>query len=274
MIGVCTDSNSQIPTDLARRLGIAVVPLTVRVDGVDHEEGVDLEADGFWDRFATGSPEVASAAPPPGRFLRAWAALAEAGADEIVSVHIGSAVSATLAAARVAAPEAAVPIHLVDTGAASFAVACAAWAAADHARAGDDAATIAAAAEAVGRSCGNVFVVGTLDQARAGGRLAAGTADSGGLPVLAMVDGQMQPLARAGDGAEAARIMADRILAAGVPLRVGVGSSDPSSFATSDLLVELLRAAGEVDVVPYRVGPSVGVHTGPGTAGAVYHRLL
>lgn len=43
MVGVCVDSNAQLPPELADRHGIVVVPLTIRVDGPDHLEGIDLD---------------------------------------------------------------------------------------------------------------------------------------------------------------------------------------------------------------------------------------
>ena len=103
VLGFCTDSGAQLPYELVSRYGIAVVPLTVRVDGEDHLEGVDLDADDFYDHFARGKPpSVQTAAPPPGRFLEAWGDLAAQGATEIVSIHTGSDVSSTLDAARIA----------------------------------------------------------------------------------------------------------------------------------------------------------------------------
>jgi fatty acid-binding protein DegV len=40
----------------------------------------------------------------------------------------------------------------------------------------------------------------------------------------------------------------------------------------AEALLSRLATADEVlEVVRYRIGPSVGVHTGPGTAGACYY---
>jgi fatty acid-binding protein DegV len=51
-------------------------------------------------------------------------------------------------------------------------------------------------------------------------------------------------------------------------LRVAVGTSDATSAPVGRALTELLEHHGDVaDVVQYRIGPSVGAHTGPGTAG-------
>lgn len=274
MIGLCTDSSAQLPPELAVRLGIAVVPLTVTVDQVDHLEGVDLDADGFYRCFANGHrPEVSTAAPGPGRFLAAWEQLAAAGASEVVSIHIGAELSATVGSATVAARDAPLPIRVVDTGTASFAVACSVLAAADHLAAGGTAEGAAEQAEGVGRSCGNVFITGGLDLARAGGRLDASVAEVQGVPVLRLTGAAIQVAGTARTVEEAAELMAAEVLAAGRPLRVGIGTSDPSSLPVGDELARRLSGAEGIEILRYRVGPSVGAHTGPGTAGAVYHLL-
>ncbi|MGH9149960.1 MAG: DegV family protein, partial [Acidimicrobiales bacterium] len=132
MIGLCTDSNAQLPPDLRARFGVEVVPLTVTIDGEEFLEGVDLDADAFYAHFEDGrQPVVTTAAPSPGRFLAAYEALAAAGATEVLSVHIGSNISATVNAARVGAELAPVPVRIVDTATASFAISCCLWEAAD-----------------------------------------------------------------------------------------------------------------------------------------------
>jgi DegV family protein with EDD domain len=113
VIGIVTDSNSQLPPELADRYGVEVVPLTVVVDGVEYAEGIELDADSFYARFEAGTPTVSTAAPSPGQFARAYRRMVDAGATEIVSIHIGSALSGTLNSARLAATDAPVPVHLV-----------------------------------------------------------------------------------------------------------------------------------------------------------------
>lgn len=277
MIGLCTDSNAQVPPDLARRYGVEVVPLTVTVDGVDHLEGVDLDADGFYARFAGGaSPSVATAAPSPGRFAAAYRALADAGAAEILSVHIGSAISATLNSARLAAEAAPVPVRLVDTGTASFGIACCLWEAAEAIAAGAGLEEAAAVAESVAARTGNVFVVQAVDLVRRGGRMSAAAAERGveadAIPVVRLVGGSYQPVARVRTVGEAADAMAAAVLESGDRLRVGISVADAGGTAVREALeARLAGAPAIVDLVRYRVGPSVGVHTGPGTAGAMWY---
>ncbi|MDP1807155.1 MAG: DegV family protein [Acidimicrobiales bacterium] len=178
MIGLVTDSNAQLPPELAERYGVEVVPLSVTIDGEEYLEGVDLDAAEFYARFQRRRPVVSTAQPSPGRFAEAYEAVAASGATEILSIHIGSSVSGTVNSARLASQVAPVPVRIVDTGTASFAVSLCLWEAAEAIAAGATLEEAAAAAERVGAAVGNVFVVGALDVARAGGRLAGDVAAS------------------------------------------------------------------------------------------------
>ena len=275
MIGLVTDSNSQLPAELAERYGVEIVPLTVTVDGVAHLEGVDLDADGFYERFADGRvPEVSTSQPSPGQFADVYRRLADAGATEILSIHIGSEISGTLNSARLAAQGSAVPVRLVDTGTASFGVACCVWEAAEALARGATVEEAAQVAEQLAATVGNVFTVRALDLARAGGRLAAGV-DAGtgdAIPVLSLVGGAITVVGTAATMAEAADVMADRVTAAGTRLRVAVGVADADAAPLVGALEDRLRGHEQVlEMVRYRVGPSVGVHSGPGTAGAFFY---
>jgi DegV family protein with EDD domain len=277
VIGVCTDSNSQLPAGVARDLGIEVVPLSVTIDSVDYLEGIDLDADTFYALFdGDGRPEVSTAAPSPGRFLAAYEQLVARGATAIVSVHVGSAISATCHAANIAARDAAVPVHVVDTHAASFVVACATMEAVRALAAGGSVEDAVTRALHTAASAGNVFCVNALDLARRGGRLAPDVEDDAGdrVPVLSLRDGQMTQIGDAATIDEAVTLMRDDIVRDAGRRRVAVGVSDKTSFPIGDALAAALEdGPGIADVMRYRVGPSVGVHTGPGTAGAVYYEL-
>ncbi|CAN5838974.1 DegV family protein [soil metagenome] len=282
MIGIVTDSNAQLPPELVERYQIEVVPLTVVVDGTEYAEGVDLDADAFYAHFEGGNPTVSTSQPIPGRFAEAYARVAERGATEILSIHIGADVSGTLNSARVATGGAPVPVRLVDTGTASFGVACCVWEAAEAIAQGASLAEAAELAEQLGTSVGNVFVVRALDLARAGGRLVVedgpGLApdddgpDDAPIPVLSLVKGEIRSVGQARDVAEAARVMADFVALAGESLKVAVGIADRGAEPIWLALEDALAGVEQVqEVVRYRIGPSVGAHTGPGTAGAFFY---
>lgn len=276
MLGICVDSNSQLPTSLARRFGIEVVPLIVTVDGVEHREGVDLDSDrfyGFWDNGH--SPEITTSQPSPADFAATYQKMVDGGASGILSVHIGGELSGTLNAARLGAEEIGVPVRHVDTGTASFGIACCAWAAAEAIAKGATLEDAARVAQDRAAGLGTAFIVGVPQLAELSGRVPnAGIADAAeeGIPVIAMSDGDVEIIANVTTTHAAVVAMTDYALgwtpslAGG--LRAAIGTSDESSFAIGRALTELLQKNDHVaDVVQYRVGPSVGAHMGPGTAG-------
>ena len=270
MIRLVTDSSSQLPATLRDRYDVRVVPFTIVVDGEDFTEGVDLAPGEFYRRLAAGAT-VSTAAPSPGRFVEAYASAAAEGADAILSVHIGSNTSATVDAATVAARMSPIPVEIVDTGTASFPVACCVWAAATVLEAGGDIAKATAAARSVAEHVDNVFVVGALDLARRGGRLAAGAEAGEGVPVLALHGGQMEVVGRAHDVDAAVDAMTDyvRERTNGRPHRAGVGQVGAEQIG-DELGARLESLADITEIVRYDIGPSVGAHTGLGTAGCVF----
>jgi DegV family protein with EDD domain len=270
MIGLVTDSNAQLPAALRARYRVGVVPLTVVIDDTPYREGVDLTTPEFYKRLAAGAI-VSTAAPSPGDVLAVYEQVVAAGATEILSVHIGSNTSATVNAVQLASRSSPVTVEIVDTGTASFAVGCCVWAAGEALAAGTDLAHAAAVARAVARRLGNVFIVGALDLARRGGRLAETAAKGEGLPVLALSEGQMQAVGRVHDGEAAVDAMTEYFVAsaAGKLQRVGVGDALTPALA-ADLEARLRARPETVELVRYEIGPSVGAHTGPGTVGAVF----
>jgi fatty acid kinase fatty acid binding subunit len=259
VIAVVTDSSAQLPPGRAEAAGIAIVPLTVVVAGREHLEGVDLDADEFYARLATGA-HVTTSLPAPGRFAAAYAGLLAQGADEILSLHAAASVSGTVAAARLGAEGR--HVSVADTGQASFGVGICALEAAATLRAGGSAEEALRAVAELAPAIGNTFVVG----AGARGRVAAPSAGAA-RPILSFVDGRTVVVAEAPHD-RVVEVLAAAAAPCGGHVRAAVGASDRSTFAAAERLAATLRARPEVaDVVRYRVGPSVGAHTGAGTFG-------
>ena len=269
-IALVTDSNAQLPAELRDLFHVGVVPLAIVIDGEEFREGVDLTTACFYERLADGA-SVTTAAPSPGEVLAVYQAAVDEGATEILSIHIGSNTSATCSAVRLAANACGVPVEVVDTGSASFAISCCVWAAGEELADGAGVAVAAAAARSAAGRVGNVFIVGALDLARRGGRLAAGVDDADGVPVLALANGRMEVVAHVHDTDRAVDAMTAYVAeqAHGAALRVGVGDALTPELAAA--YATALRARPEVDeLVHYEIGPSVGAHTGAGTVGACF----
>jgi hypothetical protein len=235
-IGVCTDSGALLPPDVVRHHRIEVVPLTVHVGEEEFLDGVDVDADAFYARFAeTGMPPVRTSAPSPGQFVVAYERLVEQGATEILSIHTAqpnpgapqSGQPATLTAARLAAKACGVPVRLVAPASNGFGVGCCAW----------------AAAEAI--SCGH-----SLDAAAHRAEQLVGE-----IGQVKVTDG--------GSVEQVARLLAGQHS----ELHVAIGLADRVSRQLLDALDAVLRAARNVhDVLRFRVGFGAGSEIGPGSA--------
>jgi DegV family protein with EDD domain len=276
MIGLVTDSNSQLPPSLAERYGIEVVALPVTIDGREYREGVDLTVDKFYASWDGGhEPVIETSQPSPGDFVETFGRLIEGGATEILSVHVAAAMSGTLNAARLASEQISCPVHLVDTGTASFGVSCCIWAAAEAIDVGASIAVAAEVAERRAADLGTAFIVGVPSLTERSGRadgVGVASAAEEGVPVLAMSGGELTVLDTVKTINNAIAAMTDYALgwtpSNSDGLRIAIGTSDTTSRSIGDRLTDMLTTHPAVgDIVQYRIGPSVGAHTGPGTAG-------
>ena len=274
MIGttaIVLDSACYLPREVVERFGALVVPLTVVVDGEELREFVDIEAPAFYRRLSAGAT-VATSQPPPGRFIEAYEQAAASGAERIVSIHIGSNLSGTLNSARIAAGSSPVPIHLVDTGQASFIEGLCAWELMEALANGEPLAVAEGRAHRAAAAAGNVFIVKGTSLLRQGGRYKA--EGEAGAPVLALVDGAIRPIGSAASVEEAMAALQVHVAAAiaansGKTFRIGISNGAADELA-GELEARIRALAPSADVMQYTIGPVVGAHTGPGCTGAVF----
>lgn len=274
MISLVTDSASQMPAALAQRLDAAVVPVTVTVDGVDHLEGVELTADAFYQQLASTEllPAISTTQPTAAAFVSVFEARIAAGATELLSVLVGSAYSGAVNSAEVAAqavrrrhPD--VVIETVDSGTASFGISCAVWAAADAIRSGASLREARQAALDRAAVTGSVFMIDGTDLARRSGRFSAVDLGSA-IPVLASGPEGISVIGEVQNIEDGVVLMANQLLAGSPEVVVAVGRAAEATEPVTNALIERLRAAaGVVELVEYRVGPSIAAHTGPNTVG-------
>lgn len=272
-LGLVTDSSSQITDDLIERFDVEVVPLTITIDGVEHLEGRGpdrLDADAFYAHFDGGvRPEISTSQPAPGAFVEAYDRLVERGCTGIVSVHIAEAMSGTVGSASLAARSAAVPVEVIDTGSASFGVALCTWVAGAAIEQGADAAEVRRRVDELVPEIGTAFMVGVPFLTERSGRAdGVELGDDEGIPVLAMRRGDLEVLDRVSTVEDTIDVMAAYATATGAGVTVAIGTADEPSRPLTSRLEAALTGLGAVDgVVHYRIGPSVGAHTGPGTFG-------
>jgi DegV family protein with EDD domain len=273
-IGIVTDSSSQITPDLVERFGVEVVPMNVTIDGVDHLEGDDLDADTFYAAFDDGaSPDIATSQPSPGRFADAYASMADRGHDHIVSIHVSAAMSGTIGSAELAARSSPIPVTVIDSGSASFGISVCVWAAGVAISRGANLDDIRRRIDRLTPRIATAFMIGVPHLTDRGGRASElDLGDDDGIQVLAMIDGRLDSLERVSTIDDTVDVMSSYAVAMsssfGVASTVAIGTADAVSRPLSERLDRALDGLDRIDgVVHYRVGPSIGAHTGPGTFG-------
>ena len=90
---VVTDSCSDITQEEAKKLGITVVPAYVHFGDEVYRDGVDIDCDQFYHKLVTNHVHPSTAAASPGDFAKVYEEIAKE-TDEIVSIHVTSKHSA------------------------------------------------------------------------------------------------------------------------------------------------------------------------------------
>ncbi|WP_114572257.1 DegV family protein [Exiguobacterium flavidum] len=101
MVQIITDSSADLPRHLINTYGIEVVPLSVRIDGEDYREGIDLTPEQFFERMALANELPRTSQPSPAQFEELFR-LYDAREKEILCLTISSGLSGTYQSALVA----------------------------------------------------------------------------------------------------------------------------------------------------------------------------
>lgn len=276
-----TDSTAYLPAGLAAANGISVVPMRLAIGGVSYDEGRGVTPEEVAQALRDFVP-VSTSRPSPAVFSQLYAALADAGHEAIVSVHVSSQMSATLSSAQLAARDAPIPVTVIDSETIGMAMGFGVVAAAEAAASGADAATVADTARRHTEASSSVFYVDTLEHLRRGGRIGRASALMGSAlsikPLLTVRDGHIEPLERVRTTSKAlARLTQHAVDAVdaleqrddidGVDVAVHhLDSRDRAETLIEQLAGELPRARRMLLV---ELGAVVGAHVGPGTLAVV-----
>ena len=279
-VAVVTDSTAYLPEGVAQERGIRVVALEVRLGQRAGREGVDIDTAELSAALADRRLDVQTSRPTPAEFAACYRAAFDAGADEVVSVHLSRELSGTWDAARLAADEigsevGAGRLHVVDSRTTAMGLGFAVLAAADAAQAGAAGAGVAAAAEDVAARCHVFFSVDTLDRLRRGGRIGAAAALVGTAlavkPLLHMAQGRIVPLEKVRTSARAAQRLVELAARAAGDAPVDLAVHHLAATARAEELAVRLRERlpHVARLLVSEVGAVIGAHVGPGLLGVV-----
>jgi DegV family protein with EDD domain len=195
-IKIVTDSTSDLSPELAKNLGIEIVPGYVRFGRETYRDGVDISKSGFYQKLADSPFHPITAEAPPKDFAQVYSNIAYE-ADGILSIHISSKISNMHHSAQKGKRmvKAKCPIEIIDSHFASIGLALIVITAAKLANSGKGIEDIASA---VKRAIGQTNMLGFFDTMKyiaRGGRVSKHVMELSGIlkikPLLTFKDGEI-----------------------------------------------------------------------------------
>jgi DegV family protein with EDD domain len=275
-VAVVTDSTGSIPTSLISRYKMTIIPLCVRLSGVEGREGIDVTSLDIEAALTARRYTASTSRPSPQAFATEYRRLLDAGVPGIVSVHLSAKLSGTCESALLAAREFGDRIAVVDSMSTGMGLGFAALAAARTAATGAGLDEVEAMAESVAANTTTLFYVDTLEFLRRGGRIGAASALLGTAlavkPILHVKHGEVVVQERVRTASRALARLIDLAVSATEAPVVDVAVHHLAAGARAVEVAEKLRAElgdrlGELYTT--EVGAVVGVHVGPGLIGIV-----
>ncbi len=267
-VKIVTDSSADLPAQLAKELGIAVVPLYVRFGEKVYRDRVDISEDEFYQRLQHDPVHPSTTQPSPQDFANVYQKLSP-GADGIVSIHISSKLSGTCNSALQAKEMAAekCPIEVIDSQTLTMGLGIICMAAAKVASAGGSMEQVVAEATKMIPRIHLLFTLDTLKYLALGGRIGKAKALLGAVlnvkPILAIKDGEVAPAGQVRSRSKGVERLFDFVQSASSIQDLAIiYNTTPDEAQTLAERITPIFAKEQIMIA--RLGPMLGVHAGPG----------
>jgi DegV family protein with EDD domain len=266
-VKIVTDSLADIPAEVARELGITVVPLNVHFGFQTFRDGVDLTAEQFYDKLVQSKIFPTTTVPPLSVLVNTYDKLAEE-TEEIVVItfsrKLGASYNTAIEAKRLMQREC--RVEVIDSEWAVMAQGLIVIAAAKAAQGGANLDKVVSLTRDNIRRADVRMVFDTLDYLSRGGRIGkARTFLSSVLrvnPVLGIRNGEVYPFAREHSRTKAIDYLYHFVTSFSHIERMAV--EDATTPGEADELVKQLGAKfPKAPIYRTKVGPVVGAHVGP-----------
>jgi DegV family protein with EDD domain len=270
-VRIVTDSTCDLPAEVISRYGISVVPLYINVGNQGFLDGIDMKRDEFYTRLPTFSTHPTTAVPSLLKFHAIYQELADEDANEVLSIHISSALSGTVDVARAAAREiTSAPVTVFDSQQLSLGTGFLVETAGKMAAAGSSAAEILAALNDQAERSHVFAALNTLEFLKRSGRMnkyMAGVATWLQIkPIMIMHKGKPSS-ERVRTTDRATRRVVEMLAALGRLERVAI----VHTHATPERIAELRALAADLlpqeHILTEDITPVIGAHIGPGAVG-------
>ena len=277
---IMTDTNSGITKDIAKELGIYVIPMPVIIDEKTYYENDTITEEEFFCALS-GDRHITTSQPSPGDVMDLWNQILDEGYDELVYIPMSSGLSNSCAAALGYSQEYDGKVEVIDNHRISVTMYQSVLHARDLALQGASAKEIKTALENDAYNSSIYLAVNTLEYLKKGGRITPAAALIGSVlsikPILTIQGEKLDSYAKTRGSIKKAE---EKMLSA-------VQSDIEKRFASLDQTKLHIGAAGAgltveqqeewvnllrskfpaADIFYSPLSASVSVHTGPGAVG-------
>lgn len=275
-IRIITDSTSDITQIEAENLNINVVPLRVRFDNEEFEDGINLSAEEFYEKLNETKNLPVTSQPSPEDFLRLFEE-AKANNDEVVVITISSLLSGTNQSAALAKTLCEYDkIYIVDSCNVTLGLNLLVKYAVSLRAKLSSAEEIAMELNRVKERINIFAVVDTLEYLKKGGRLSSTAALAGTLlnikPIIRVKDGVVSVAAKArGTNGAYSKIKGLIDETGGIDFNMPHLLGFTGASSVLEPFEAYLEKSMELNNIPVNIiGSTVGVHAGPGACGIAY----
>lgn len=266
---IVTDSAADIPSTIVKELGIRVVPAYVNFGAKSYRDGIDISCDELYDRLVNGTIQPSTSQATPIDFAKVYQELSKE-TDEIISIHMSGKFSGTYGSALEGKKlaDTKVNITVIDSGTITMALGIIAMSAARLALRDEQ---LTGIMDDIQDGIKNTRLQGTFDTMKylaRGGRIGKGKALLGSVlnvkPVVTIRDGAISPVGNFRTHTKAVNKLFEFVNGASdVKELVMLYTTTPDEAQSlRDRLVSFVDS-DRLHIA--RLGPAIGVHTGPGT---------
>lgn len=273
-IRIVTDSTADIPLSVREDLEIEMVPLKVHFGTETYQDAVTIQSDQFYEKLSQASELPSTSQPSPVDFLDAYKRLIQRQDQNIISIHLSSALSGTYQSAVLAKSlmEEKADIAIVDSKSASYGLGMLVVAAAKAAKEGKSKKECLQIVHTLRDTTKLYFMVDTLEFLQKGGRIGKAAALFGSLlnikPILSIDNnGEVTPVDKVRGQKKAMARIIELLQQEFAGKKINVAVAHSKALHTAEELSSLVQEHFQVNELSYTsIGPVIGTHVGPGAA--------
>jgi DegV family protein with EDD domain len=274
-VAIVTDSAGDLPPEIADSLHIHVIPNILVIEGQSLLDGKEISRQEFYERLPQMKKVPTTSAPSPGTFHALYESLFQKGYQQIISIHVPSALSAIFSVASLASQPFDNRVKVIDSGMITLGLGFQAIAAAEEAAKDQPLEKILARIDAVRQRVHVIAMLDTLEYVRRSGRVSWAQARIGSLldikPFLEVHEGNILRLGEARTRHKGIERLLQMLQDLGPLQRLAVLHTN----AQKDALIFQQQVKNVIDTESFLVNVTtvIGTHVGPNGLGfaAVTH---